>query len=402
MAPGDELDGHARRSPDVEQRVDELVGGPGVCRPALDQVVIRAVERRRGRRRERPGRRGLHVGVLPLHRPQRVAVAGERRLAGGAGQQHRVVDEAEGRRVATDPLALVEHPAHLLDELLGGGVREDPIGEACGAADRGLRAAADERPGSASTASAGRRASGGRRPSPWCVNGSPVHACGRIRRISSMAAPRRRASAPSPTNSTSGPAEPEAQDQPAVAEQLDGRRVLRQAQRVVHRCEDDAGAELDARRRLRERRADDEERGHVAVIDEVVLGRPDGREAEPLRLDGQADRLVVGTRPVGLARPKLRAEQSEAESHGRRRYQPTPLAAGARSDGPEPVRAAPAPAELACSRGRVRRVTRSACPPTSERGKAGESALAVARPLRGEAIVGLGDERDDDVSERRR
>ena len=35
-----------------------------------------------------------------------------------------------------------------------------------------------------------------------------------------------------------GPAEPEAQDQPAVAQQLDGRRILRQAERVVHRGED--------------------------------------------------------------------------------------------------------------------------------------------------------------------
>ena len=101
-----------------------------------------------------------------------------------------------------------------------------------------------------------------------------------------------------------------------MAEQLDGRRILRQAKRVVHRCQDDAGPELDPRRRLRDRRPDDEERRHVPVIDEVVLGRPDGREAEPLRLDGQADRLVVGARPIGLAGPKLRAEQSEAKSHG--------------------------------------------------------------------------------------
>ena len=33
---------------------------------------------------------------------------------------------------------------HLLDELLGGGVREEPVGEARGAADRGLGAPADE------------------------------------------------------------------------------------------------------------------------------------------------------------------------------------------------------------------------------------------------------------------
>ena len=117
----------------------------------------------------------------------------------------------------------------------------------------------------------------------------------------------------------SGPPEPEAEDQPAVAEKLDRRRILGQAERVVQRREDDACAELDPRRRLGERSADDEERGHVAVIDEVVLGRPDGSEAEPLRLDRQPHRLVVGTRPVGLARSELCAEESEAESHGRRR-----------------------------------------------------------------------------------
>ncbi len=122
-----------------------------------------------------------------------------------------------------------------------------------------------------------------------------------------------------PDELDSGPAQPEAEDQSAMAEQLDGGRILRQAEGVVHRREDDARAELDARRRPCERGADDEERGHVAVIDEVVLGRPDGREAEPLRLDSQANRLVIGPRPVGLAGPKLRAEQSEAESHDRRR-----------------------------------------------------------------------------------
>ena len=137
-----------------------------------------------------------------------------------------------------------------------------------------------------------------------------------------MAMPRRRASAPRPAYSVSDQPEPKAKEQPPVAEQLDGRRILRQAERVVHRREDDAGAELDPRRRLRERRADHEERRHVPVVDEVVLGRPDGGEAEPLGLDGQPDRLVVGTRPVRLAGAKLRAEESEAQSHRPRRYQP--------------------------------------------------------------------------------
>ena len=148
------------------------------------------------------------------------------------------------------------------------------------------------------------------------MNGSPLHACGRI---SQDLVHRRAATAHVGAEARVlglGPAEPEAEDQPAVAEQLDRRRVLGQAQRVMHRREDDARADLDPRRRLRERGADDEERGHVAVVDEVVLGRPDGREAESLRFDGQADRVVVGPRPVGLAGPRLRAEQSKAKSHG--------------------------------------------------------------------------------------
>ena len=41
------------------------------------------------------------------------------------------------------------------------------------------------------------------------------------------------------------PAEPEPEHESAVAQQLDRRRVLRQAQRVMHRREQDAGADLD-------------------------------------------------------------------------------------------------------------------------------------------------------------
>ena len=228
------------------------------------------------------------------------------------------MDEPEGRRVAADALALVEHPAHLLDELLGRDVREDAVGEAGCAADRGLRATADEhrdprrRPGP----------DGERREVEYGALVGERLAAPRLREDPEDLVHGRAATAgvgAEPGELDVRPSEPEAEDQPSVAEQLDGRCILRQAERVVHRREDDARAELDPRRRLRERRADDEERGHVPVVDEVVLGRPGRREAEPLRLDGQADRLVVGTRPVGLARPKLRAEESEAESHGCRR-----------------------------------------------------------------------------------
>ena len=100
-----------------------------------------------------------------------------------------------------------------------------------------------------------------------------------------------------------------------MAQQLHGRGILGKAQRVVHRGEDDAGPDLDPGRCLSDRRARDEERGHVPVVDEMVLGGPHRAEAEPLGLDGDPDGLVVGARPVRLARPKLGAEESEAESH---------------------------------------------------------------------------------------
>ena len=111
------------------------------------------------------------------------------------------------------------------------------------------------------------------------------------------------------------PAEADAQRQPAMAQQLDRGRVLGQADRVVHRREDHAGADLDRRGRLRDRRAHHEQRGHVPVIDEVVLRGPHGAEPEPFRLDGERDGLVVRACPVGLARPELGAEESEAKSH---------------------------------------------------------------------------------------
>ena len=69
------------------------------------------------------------------------------------------MDEPEGGRVAADALALVEHPAHLFDERLGGGVREDAVGEAGSATDGGLCAAADED----GDAPRGRRTDGERR-----------------------------------------------------------------------------------------------------------------------------------------------------------------------------------------------------------------------------------------------
>ena len=88
---------------------------------------------------------------------------------------------------------------------------------------------------------------------------------------------------------------------------------------MVQRREDDAGTELDPFGRLRERRADDQERGHVPVVHEVMLGGPHRVEAQPFCLHGQTHGLVVRAGPIGLARPQLRAQESEAKSHGLRR-----------------------------------------------------------------------------------
>ena len=41
------------------------------------------------------------------------------------------------------------------------------------------------------------------------------------------------------------PAQPQPEREPAVAQQLDGRGILGEAQRVMHRREEDAGADLD-------------------------------------------------------------------------------------------------------------------------------------------------------------
>ena len=61
-------------------------------------------------------------------------------------------------------------------------------------------------------------------------------------------------------------------------------------------------------------RADDKQRRHVAVVDEMALGRPHRGEAEPFSLAANRT-FVIGTRPVRLAWPHLCAEQSEPKGH---------------------------------------------------------------------------------------
>ena len=154
------------------------------------------------------------------------------------------MDEPERRRVASGLVELVEHPSDLLAELVRRRVREDAVGEAGGAADGGLGAAADEDrdPGR------GRRTDGQRRqPVDLSLVGERL-AAPRLRQDPEDLLHRRAATAhvgAQPGVLDLRPAQPQPEHEPAVAQQLDGRRVLGEAQRVVHRGEDDAGPDLD-------------------------------------------------------------------------------------------------------------------------------------------------------------
>ena len=146
--------------------------------------------------------------------------------------------------IATGLVELVEHPPDLLAELVRRSVGEDAVGEAGGAADGRFGAAADE----------------DRDPGRW----RRTHR--ECRELMDLSLVRERLAAPCLRQDPEGllhrraamahvgaqpgvldlrPAEPEPEHQSTVAQQLDGRGVLREAQRVMHRREDDAGADLD-------------------------------------------------------------------------------------------------------------------------------------------------------------
>ena len=256
-----------------------------------------------------------------------VAVAGERRLARRARQQHRVVDEA-GRSDGSRPMrshssstqrtcstnfsaasAFAKTPSARRAARRIAGSAPPPI------EDRDLRR---WRGPNAERRQRGRRA-------PWCVNGSPLQACGRIRRISSIAAPRRRASAPRPSNSTS--------DQPSPRPRtsrpwLSSWTVAASSASRSGWC---IGARIDARPELdpstSPARAPPRRPGARACTRRRRSGvRWSRRSVKPSRSASTArrDRLVVRARPVGLARPKLCAEQIRSrvlgEMHGPRAH----------------------------------------------------------------------------------
>ena len=111
------------------------------------------------------------------------------------------------------------------------------------------------------------------------------------------------------------PAQAQPQYESSLADQVDRGRVFGQAQRVVERRQDDPGPDLDAAGGSSDGGADNGQRGHIPVVDKVVLRGPYRRQAETFCLDGQIDGLLVGPRPVLLARSQLGAQQSETKAH---------------------------------------------------------------------------------------
>ena len=150
--------------------------------------------------------------------------------------------KVEGSRPAS--LELIEHPADLLGEHVRRRVREDAVREASGAAEGRLGATADEDrdPGRwRRTDREGRelvdRALMGERLTAPCLRQDPEGLLHRRAATAHVGA--------QPGVLDLRPAEPEPERESPVAQQLDRRRVLRKAQRVMHRREDDAGADLD-------------------------------------------------------------------------------------------------------------------------------------------------------------
>ena len=114
------------------------------------------------------------------------------------------------------------------------------------------------------------------------------------------------------------PAEAESQGQPVVAEELHGCGIFGQPKGVVKGRQEHSRTDPDAAGRRRQCRTHDEQRRHVAIVDEVVLTGPDGVVSEPLRRPCQLDGVVVGASPARLTGPELRAQQPETETHANR------------------------------------------------------------------------------------
>ena len=72
---------------------------------------------------------------------------------------------------------------------------------------------------------------------------------------------------------------PRPEDQPAARQEVDGRGVLGEAERVEHRRQQHAGPEPDPLGSRGDRREDRQLGRQVAVVDEVVLAGPERVEA---------------------------------------------------------------------------------------------------------------------------
>src|SRR5208283_4884268 len=77
-------------------------------------------------------------------------------------------------------------------------------------------------------------------------------------------------------------AQAKSQPEPAARDYIDEGRVLGKLKRMIKRRQQDVGADGDARRARRDGGSRRHQRGQVAVVGEVMLGEPDGIEAELL------------------------------------------------------------------------------------------------------------------------
>ena len=96
----------------------------------------------------------------------------------------------------------------------------------------------------------------------------------------------------------------DAEIEPPVRQEIEGRGLLGDEDRVVPRQDDDGGAEPDALGPRRQIGEHAHRRRHLAKPGEMVLDQKDARKAEPLGLDDIIDKVVIGRAVAG--RPTLR------------------------------------------------------------------------------------------------
>src|SRR5258708_3811941 len=88
-------------------------------------------------------------------------------------------------------------------------------------------------------------------------------------------------------------AETNSKPKPPARDYIDERRVLGQLQRMVERRQQDVRADRDAGRARRDSRSRGHQRGQITVVGEMMLGKPDGIEAKPLRSLNLGKRLAI-------------------------------------------------------------------------------------------------------------